>query len=212
MSKYIQTDDFRESGPYAYLKSLHPELNGDQIIASSLAKDNQRRILFMKNYRVYESVEGKRALNCLGGGGYCAGIYDIWIRNMRGVSSISLVSKSLGVLYKKEVAEDSKEEQIPLLFRYKKEPVKYSISNYELSWIPLFMLKNDPMWIEFNEGGVADVIFSDVFGSEGFFSLLWEDHIFYVDGVKYLADCKDGTCKIPLPSKSICEKIKGLFN
>jgi hypothetical protein len=140
-------------------------------------------------------------------GNWCMdGIYDIWLRNMKNVRSIKLVSENCGVMFETTLDKDTDEFQIPLAFHTENEPPRhcYMYSN-QTSVIPLFLILNDALTIEINEDAEADVHLSTLLTPKHLrFNYSTRNIQFFVNGKSFYADPYERKCIRELPPKKKC--------
>jgi hypothetical protein len=134
------------------------------------------------------------------------GIYDIWLRNMKNVRSIKLVSENCGVMFETTLDKDTDEFQIPLAFHTENEPPKYCyMYSDQTSIIPLYLILNDKLTIEIDENAEADVHLSTILIPKHLRFNYSTKHIqFFVNGKSFYADPYERKCIRQLPPKKKC--------
>lgn len=117
------------------------------------------------------------------------GIYDIWLRNMDNVKTITMSISGVGIVYYKEELEKSVTEfQIPLAFDTTGQRVDSyffdkSKQPFHISWIPTPPFRYTDMTIQLNEGASAEVCLSTVFfPKHQRRELSYSNTMFYING------------------------------
>lgn len=212
-------NDFKNTGTYAKQKMLYPEASIFNLMLYDMIEKEKRygKYTNLGHYFIKDActihVNNKESILYSNIGGpkdrykiengkityqtmYADGIYDICLRNCKGIRKISILIESLGVIFEhtRSKEEENNDFQIPLTFKYdENKPVehvifeKINLSELEVSYIPLFLFNKKSFQIILNDGEncQADIDFSNVYlnvDSQERFYLKTLNVFFYING------------------------------
>ena len=167
MNKFCyEITDFKETPQYRHLKLMYPEHSDYRLstIAMGMLQETFKTGWFIYDERVVNTMCIKDGIkeNITSAAPYeltpshnvkendkiFEGIYDIWLRNMKNVAGIRIVSKVAGVLYEVKCNPVTTTEfQIPLGF-YPGSPVTHWSHRPVCTFIPVRFMGHDQLYIE----------------------------------------------------------------
>lgn len=217
MFKFIYPiKDFITTAEYRHLKLLHPNYNDDELAVLAMYEkekniESAEDMVFaicMKDF-IKKEITSKFQITNLVKEQFNSinythdGVYDIWLRNMKNVTSIKLISHSYGILYEISCDSTQTEWQIPLAFSTG-SPVTNWWHRPVATFIPTKVFErfhNDDICIEINEGGSAEANLSTIRFTMDLLKWQlttcdWFGLRFYVNGKEiYISD--EGKCSEP---------------
>lgn len=193
--------DFRETGIYQHVKAVEPDNNMpiEKFALYVLYK------YIKSNDNTYFTVRDAHVLPCndgcidipLGTNAKYDGIYDIWLRNCCGVTSISVCFGTLEIPIPEFKLRNDLSIQIPLAFLTEGNEVDHIFSNstshimtrFYTSFIPSIALVNNKLTIKVNKEATCDAHISTVYFRNNSYRtcLAHCQDTFYIDGKQYVA-------------------------
>lgn len=188
--------DFRETGIYKHVKATEPQNNmpPEQLVRYIYNKYYTKESLFLtiKDSHIFPSNSDGEIHIPLGGAARYDGIYDIWLRNCVGITSITLCFGDLEVPIPEFKLNNDICIQIPLAFMTEGKEVSnvfaYATSELGLkntcSFIPSVAIQVDKMIIKLNNTGPScDAHISTIYYN----SLSWRRRLVHSQNTFYIA-------------------------
>lgn len=180
-----QIIEFGNTAGYAQHKLTNPNLNKIQLMYydmgylykkyGTLHINKKKNTYFIEDSHIIPiDNENKCCLNyfskkCID---HADGIYDIWLRNCKNVTCVTVYIESIGKVYEyiRNDSSDVTDIQIPLLYHCENNTHVSHVffenfwgNHWETSFIPLVSMYNDGIIIEVNKDASADVVLSTVY-------------------------------------------------
>lgn len=200
-STYHDIVDYRKTSSYAHWKLRSPGVEDHKLLCGNLKYIVDKRIIKLGNCNavlphwleddIVQYVKGEVSLASLDHIFAIDGIYDIWLRDVYNLESISVLIDGVGVVYNHTLTDEELSKgtvQIPLAFQTNGERVqKYLFDTYQepfrISWIPTVPLRQSDIHIVLNDGASGTLHLSTVyFPRYNRDYLMFKDKEFYING------------------------------
>lgn len=201
--------DFRKTPSYTHWKLRSPGYDDHMLVAGNLVYVMDKRIVKLHNYNtiiphwleddIVQKVTGEVTLASLPHMSATDGIYDIWLRDVSNLKSVSIRVDGVGLVYQHTLTDNEAQYdcfQVPLAFQTNGERVqKYmfdaSQEPFRISWIPTVPLRLHDIRIVLNEEASATLYLSTVyFPRLNRDYLMLHDSEFYINGTPIYSSYK----------------------
>lgn len=216
MSTYHDIVDYRKTSSYAHWKLRSPGVEDYKLLIGNLVFIVNERVIKLSNCNaifphwleddIMQYVKGEVSLASLDRINIMDGIYDIWLRDISNLESVSVYIDGVGLVYQHTLTDDELNKgsfQIPLAFQTNGERVqKYLFDGYKapyrISWIPTEPLRQKDIRIVLNDGAAAKLYLSTVyFPRLNRAYLMFKDTEFYINGKPIIHTYDSGYTNTP---------------
>ena len=190
--------DFRNSGVYLHAKAQEPH---DELSIEDYVRYVHDRYFTSKEHS-FTTLKDAHTIACvnsvieipLGRNAKYDGIYDIWLHNCSGITSITLCFGKVEIPIHDFKLDTNVSIQIPLAFAVEGKEVKHVFHNTwgflpqnEVSFIPSIAFLHDNLVIKLNKDAECEACISTIYYSNKEFRmrLLHARNIFYINGEPY---------------------------
>lgn len=193
-------EEFTTTASYEHLKLRSPGHLPHSLLILGLddvPTDTNPR--WLKNDIVYTFTDPSINLKNMSRINTTDGIYDIWLRNVENLQSITIHVQNVGVVYEDHnIQKSTHNYQIPLAFDRNMNDdgvtsyfceYRDNMNMFHVSWIPSFLFQYNDFIITLNDGAKADLCLSTVyFAKNKRKQLAQHTNKFYIHGKTYYSD------------------------